>query len=260
MECLLGFGTGWEEHMITKNSWIQTNILERLNDKSIDFKVTFNFYKEKLSKTFKQACISAAKEISKKYPKIYLAYSGGLDSTYTAKVLKEAKVNFESITIELSDKELLKTYGQEVWRQIDSAGIFYVPVLLAARQVKEKGGILITGEHMLDEYSGNLKLVINDYDVICDALVDPNLVLPFFMYSEDIVYHMVKDHTLNGLKVRQKLYKDDRALPRNNIDRELHDLYFAMTNKLDPKVKRSVFVNRTDLLKGILDERVLLPV
>lgn len=77
------------------NHWWSAHI-ELLNNKVSLFDIKFNHSTIK-SITFQDACDHAAKLLDKKYNKLYLAMSGGLDSSFVAEVLYRNNISFTPI-------------------------------------------------------------------------------------------------------------------------------------------------------------------
>jgi len=203
--------------MATHNDWVKSNLKDRITNKKVDFKVDFNLYNFK-QMDFRSAANMTAKMISEKYPSVFLALSGGADSDFVLHVFVEnnlpikpiivktsgneteaayahhscRKFNIEPIIIELSDQTFMETYYKEIFLNLQCHGIYSVPGLTACKYAKENGGVLIIGEHMIDNDYSSIFPGMNEWDFINEAVVGEKYNIPFFMYTIELTYAMVE--------------------------------------------------------------------
>lgn len=254
--------------MLVEKNWITTNIRERLIDKSCDFKVEMKPYEtERFS--FRRSCDKTAKIINKKYHKIFLSLSGGLDSAYIFKILVENNIKFQPIivsvidnhnnqeeikrafklckehnivpeVIEITEIQYLKIYFKEIYTKLNGIGVFSVPILIAGQIASDQGGVLITGAHILqDNFKKDIVLGINEYATYVD-IINPNVLIPFFLYSVGTVYAILKNISevpINIVKLKQQLYdtKEDEIV--NLFSPKTQSLFMKMRIKNPPKYR-----------------------
>jgi hypothetical protein len=81
-----------------KNNWLTTSLCERSENNLCDFTMTINPYPFKQD-TFENNSNRVAKEICNMYDKVYIMYSGGLDSEHALKVFLENKLPVTPIIV-----------------------------------------------------------------------------------------------------------------------------------------------------------------
>lgn len=270
--------------MIIKNQWIRTNIFDRIGNKDADLNIAFKPYHESFSEDFKKACLGIAKQIKEEYNKVFLALSGGLDSSYVFKILVEEGVPFTPVIvvikgnrtnaievrhafelcmnthikpeiIKITEKDLMKIYFDDIWKPTGTYGVFAVPILLCAKYAKENNGILLFGEHILNDRGAEIGLIVNDYDFVVETVVGTDILLPFFIYSEDVVYNMINNPYYGKRNMRNLLYGDSRDIPQNHItDRKIDKIDKMMKNSLHPGTKRKYLIDRNKILKMMVSQ------
>ena len=87
--------------MFTKNNWLYSNIKQRIIDPSIDLFVNVNLKNITVKKLFfEDACDYNANQIKSNYDKkIYIAFSGGMDSEKIVRVFHRNKIDFLPIIV-----------------------------------------------------------------------------------------------------------------------------------------------------------------
>lgn len=257
--------------MIVENDWIQTNIRDRLTNENCDFKITISPYKFK-EYSFNIACKRAATNIGNKYDKIYLALSGGLDSSHVFKTFVKYEVDFIPVIvrikgnnsnrteieqaiklcnennikprlIEIDEKECLNTYYDKIFKTIKGYGIYSVAQYLIGLLAKEENAIVVTGENPINVYSAfKTDLSVSEWDYYID-LIDPNILIPFHMYSLEVVNAMVAfaiGNNLGPLQVRSKLYGSKYEPVTNEYtSTNLRQLTAGMINLIPKKLNTS---------------------
>lgn len=170
--------------------------------------------------SFHEAADVTARKIYAKYPKLYLALSGGADSDYVFRCLTRNNIPFEPILVrtsgntqelayafhlckmhnikpivlELPDADILEIYFEKVVKGISGYGLYCIPALLACNYAKEHDGVLIIGEHMLDtdKRNGNITPGMNEWDFYNELFVGEKYNIPFFNYTTELCYAMTK--------------------------------------------------------------------
>jgi hypothetical protein len=210
--------------MATHNDWIVSNIRERINDPTLDYKVKIVPYKFR-EYSFQDAADYTAKLIYEKHQKLYVALSGGADSefvlrcfhrnnipvtpilvrtsgneeelSYAYDVCDELKY-YDPVILDLSDSEYLTIYHQDVIKKLYGYGIYAIPSIVACRYAKEHDGILIIGEHLVEgekpDKNGIVRIrpATNEWDCYNEAFVGYEYNIPFFMYTLELSYAMIK--------------------------------------------------------------------
>ena len=235
--------------MATENDWIDSNIVERLLIPGLPFDVRLRPYPFR-EMSFQDAADYTAKRIYEKNKNIFVALSGGADSEFVVRVFhrnnipftpiiiktsgnfKELiwayrvcdKLDLKPVIIELTDSQYLKIYYEDVIKKIHGYGIFAVTSIFACRYARERDGVLVIGEHMIEgdkEDENGIKRIrpeMNEWDCYNEAVVGYEYNIPFFLYTMELCYAM-----LNSI--------DD--------DREQHDMWKCKLYGIDyrPKIE-----------------------
>lgn len=212
-------------------NWITTNVKEQRINPKLDFDVKFNI--EKVKKlNFQEAAIEVSKNISEKFhkDKLYLSFSGGMDSEFILKTFKTCKIPIlpiliksplnlieserairyckaENIKLEIIDLSLKQVIREIIQTLIDlNNGTPYglYPLLLS----KRIGNNFLTGN---GEPFHNQKTFYRhelfEHDYYTTTL--DNCPPPFFSYSPEIFKSMIRemDYNSNSLNLsKSKLY------------------------------------------------------
>jgi tRNA(Ile)-lysidine synthase TilS/MesJ len=104
--------------MATNNNWLKTNIRERLTNPEIDFKVFFDPQPYE-DMSFNHATKSVAYMIAEKYPKLFIAYSGGMDSEFVFHLFRKLKIEFTPIIVSSTSNTLETAYAFHECRKHD---------------------------------------------------------------------------------------------------------------------------------------------
>ena len=81
--------------------WFKHNLNKRSHGNVFDFNIEF-FGQSFECLSFKEACIRRAKQIGKEYKRLYLSYSGGMDSEFVLSVFIEAGIPIIPVAISTS--------------------------------------------------------------------------------------------------------------------------------------------------------------
>jgi len=266
--------------MATENNWVTNNLSSRFENPCCDLQVTIkpNSF-ERLN--FHDAADAAAHKIYKKYPKLFLSFSGGMDSDYVFHCLVRNRIPFQPIIvstsgnqlemqfaihtckqnniapiiINLSDKDLLEIYKKEVIDKLNSLGIGAIAGIVACRYAKERGGITIIGEHMLDNDDHNIWVGMNDWDFYNEVLVGVDYNVPFFYYTTDLTYAMIENiepMPIHEWKWNLYQYVGFRPIIEYKFNDKLNALVknFIEKRKCQPKTK-AILGPKLEILKQL---------
>jgi len=202
--------------MIVKDGWITTNIRDRLAKPTADFQVTIVSGRAREA-SFRAATEAAAVELGCNHGDIYLALSGGVDSLYVLDCFMRAHVTIKPVIVSVLDNPLnahetsyahracytfgiepielklteaahVRRFYSDIFKPIRGTGSFGLPSVMTAKLAKERGGIVVSGDGILLANERRcVKLGMNEWDVYSEALVEENLLCPFFVYSPEIV-------------------------------------------------------------------------
>lgn len=269
---------------MTKNNWFQTNLGDRKNG-LCDFEIKINPYKFK-AETFRESCDRLAKELSEKHNKLYVSYSGGLDSEFVLKTFIDLKLpitpilvstsfnqqelsyainfckenNMTPEIIEFSNEDLIKRLQDKTHKRNMFALLGGLPLIICD-YINDKGGKLVTGygEPFWTTRKGfnvdlkNLELCewdyyLNDYDETHPA--------GFFVYDIGVFYSLIKevDYTKNFNDAKIKLYN---LKPRDKMfwNQNFQDLAWQLNKNNKPNVY-SHHIHKDDLIK-LLEEYII---
>ena len=244
--------------MSTHNDWFRSNIRDRLIDPTFDLALEINPYPfEEMS--FREAADYTARLIYSKHKKIYVSLSGGADSEYTLRsfhrnnipvipIIVDTSGNKQELMyaykcceeleyppkiIEVKDDLFLMTYYNIVnW--ICGYGIYSVPSIIACKYARDMKGVLVIGEHVIDtdKNKNTIRPGANEWDFYNECFVGEEHTIPFFNYTAELAYALVKaisDEPLNVFKsktygtelrpIMKYEFGDKFNLVRNVIDR-----------------------------------------
>ena len=233
--------------MLTKNNWFNCNLIERINNPNIDFKVTINPYRFEIM-DFDNASEFVAKSIQKEYNNLYLGFSGGLDSDFIVTLLHELKIPFKPIIVNSNYNKLERSYAffkckkinlspividcteelyfniykKDIFSKFNGVGINAVPLLIAGYYCQKNNGTLISGEHIIDD-SDSIDLVsINEWDFYQDYIF--NKTIGLLNYTPEIVYSIVNSYDKTPTQeFKTKLFNlDFRPKFKNVFSEELN--------------------------------------
>ena len=203
--------------MTVENNWVQSNLQERFTNPSLDFAVTLNPNPITIM-PFHAASDYTARRIYERFPRLFLSFSGGADSEYvfhciyrnkipfTPIIVKTSgnaselayafhcckKYNIEPVVIELSDVDYIEIYKKQVIEQLSGCGLCAVPGIVACRYARDHGGVIIIGEHMIDNDDTSIWPGMNEWDFYNEVFVGEEYTIPFFYYTTDLAYAMIE--------------------------------------------------------------------
>ena len=218
--------------MATHNNWMTHNLKERFNDKNTPFNVNLNPY-QFLPMDFNEASDYTAKLIHQKYSKLFLSFSGGLDSDYVFHVLKRNNIPFDPIIVKtsgnsiemkyalhtckefnvtpiilnLNDNDYLEFLNLQVIQKISGRGLCAIPGIFACEYAKANSGICIIGEHMIDNDDQSIFPGMNEWDFYNEVFVGEDHNVPFFNYTVELTNAMIESINNDSIdEWKHKLY------------------------------------------------------
>jgi hypothetical protein len=204
--------------MATENNWLQNNLSERLLDNTINFALQLDTKPYKIM-SFDDAANYTADLIASKSSKIFIGFSGGMDSEFVFRrmvarghnvipVIVNTPINkYESayafricqqygikpVIIDKTPKELIMIFVEDIFKKLSGWGHDSVPGLLVGRYAEDHGGIMLMGEHIIDDNAGKMYVGANEWDFYNDVLVHPDNTHYFFTYTPELCCAMVKE-------------------------------------------------------------------
>jgi hypothetical protein len=260
---------------MTLNNWFDTTLKNRSKD-YCDFDFTIKPYTF-TPKPFLESCREQALTLSKTYDKLYVAYSGGLDSELVLKCFIEQDLPITPILLETPYNKIESEWAKEYChnnsiqlkilnlseeqfitelksRTIDKC----LPILLGGLPliigdyIKEDGGRLLTGygECLWPDLGKTNLLEFCEYDYYLDVHDDCH-PSGFLTYSLEVLHSLVNDIDMNidiqeaksklyGLNPRDKMYWRD----------DYRDIQRQLTPLLNFKIRK--YLNRDKFLESVL--------
>lgn len=269
---------------MTKQSWFKTNIKEVSNDFDKPFTVEWNLYKFK-PLTFKESTEFTINELTKRHQTLYVAFSGGYDSTYIVEQLFRHKVDFVPVIVDnpwttfeleyayywcnqhkikplvlsMNETDYIQTFADVFKKWGNCNGIAIIPVIYAGLKLRDKGN-LVTGTTILDDGKWNPKLVklFCSWDYYYE-LFDLNFEL-FFMDNLEIVdsiLNSIQDkHTRTDYfksELYQLPYMPKFTIVNQNLFQTLHNKIAEIPNQRE-KVNDAEFEMPAKALKRLLEK------
>jgi hypothetical protein len=200
--------------MLTHENWVTSNILERVNNPNVDFKVNL-----KLTKCHHLSFHAAANYTAKliPYEKKYVAFSGGADSEYVVRtfvrnnitftpviILIRGTNNFEilnalnvckelnltPVVLEFTEEQIFKVYISEIFKKLNGNGLWATPQLLVAKYAAQNQGVAVNGDYLVDTTDHPHVIWSCEVDGYYQDYLVPNVTVPFFHYTREIVRAM----------------------------------------------------------------------
>jgi hypothetical protein len=266
---------------MTKNNWFTTNINNRTPTNICDFKITINPYKFELS-DFHLNATRVAYELTDSYNKLYIGYSGGLDSEYVLKTFHKQNLPITPIIIdtpynkfenkwafnyckEINVKPEVLTFTEnEIVDKLKEKTIdrgFYsllggLPLILCD-EVNKIGGSLLTGYgdpftvipgHQ--SYSPiSTKLEFSEWDYYLDAY-DSSHPSGFFTYDLGLLYSLINqiNYSCHAQKAKYILYQLPERI-KMFWKKEFYTIFREMKTKID--VQYNYYIEKSVLSKDL---------
>jgi hypothetical protein len=274
--------------MATYKNWLTSNIVER-KDTGLDLKVTLTKIDEwELDTSFEEASINIVKTIANLNKPLYIGLSGGLDSEYVCRIFDEEyvsytpviietpgnqlelsyaykfckKYNKEPVIIKKTEADMLHHYYDEILVKCSGFGHNSVAMYIIGQYAKDRNGIFVMGEHLIDEKEkGGFNVGANEWDFYNDLILGEDNTHYFFNYTPEISYAMIRDFPiykdiqkckseLYGLEYRPKMIYQ-------YSDKYVSTLRILRHSKMLPHNPNFTFGDRDtylDLLKSMRDK------
>ena len=227
--------------MTVENNWIYSNLKDRYNDPLCDFKAHFNPRPFKIM-PFYDAAKDAAYKIANTNDNLFVSYSGGYDSEFILVLLHELKIpvtpiivsysgnsieiqyayymcrklNITPIVIDISEGLLMNIFINKVVKPINGSGIGVASEFITLSYAKNHGGMLLTGEHIIDDEDNITKASLCEWDFYLQILAQPGEAAGLLLYTPEITYAIANEFDgspvqdfksrLFGLSFRPKLH------------------------------------------------------
>lgn len=201
--------------MTVLNDWITHNLHDRFNDLSVGLEIKFHPYNFRPMDFHDAADFTAAK-IAEKHQNIFLSFSGGADSDYVFHCFQRNSINFTPIIvktsgnaiemayalhtcrkfnvtptiIDINNKEYMSIFAEDIIKKISGVGIEAIPGIVACRYAKSQNGILVIGEHMIDNDEENIWIGVNEWDYYNEIFVGDEYNIPFFNFTVEMAWAM----------------------------------------------------------------------
>lgn len=209
-------------------TWLKTNIRDRLENPSLDFKVEMDFSNEPIV-NFDYISHATAFNISSKHKSIYIGLSGGMDSEFVCKTFIEncqpftpvivdtpanqlevsyayhfcRKHDLEPIVINKTEKDLIEIFYEQIIKRLNGCGRNSVVSYIIGMYAKEQGGVFVQGEHIIDSQ----RYALHESDIYNIALIDEETTIPFFLHNSQICKSMCNQYDLGDpQEFKHKLY------------------------------------------------------
>jgi len=218
-----------ESDIMVYEDWISHNLLERAKTHNLDFKVSI-VSKEFDEMSFESASNYTANLISNVSPNIYVALSGGLDSEYVLTTFCRLGIQVTPIIAICEGNELERQYAFRVCKTLGvtpitieysnhdlvsgmvrvnkmfrGRAIYAITTFLLAEYIKDRDGILVTGDHFIDDDNPLDSVLCCEWDFYASILNDKNI--QFFLYTRELCYAMIKaTNTTDTQEFKSKLY------------------------------------------------------
>ena len=169
--------------------------------------------------SFQEASKRVVEKIVSKYENIFIPLSGGMDSEYVFECFKNHRftpiivdtpanklessyafrkckeTGIEPVVISLSEKELLLTYYEQIYKRMRGCGYNSTATYIAGKYAEEHNGNVIIAEGPtfgINNCSG-----LYEYDFYNDALIHEENSIYFFMYDIEIFSAMINEYRDN---------------------------------------------------------------
>lgn len=203
---------------MTKDNWITSNICDRLSNPSCNFEIQIKF-RPPVYVNFERAVKETAEEIARLGKKIYVGYSGGLDSEFVVKKLLQFNIPFTPVTVDtpgnkqeiayaksfyqenslnhilinVSEKEMVENFYKTIFTKLNGRGQNSTSNIVIGNYVESQGGLFLMAEHLLDGDS----IGANEWDFYNDAIFANGNTLHFFNYTPEICYSLIDSLDFN---------------------------------------------------------------
>ena len=206
--------------MNSEKNWMSDNLYERIKNPAVDYNIKLNIQKFKYL-CFHEAAEQVALKIANLYDKIYIGYSGGIDSEYVVSCFHRLKIPFKAIITKCSggeeeseyainfckrkniilehlickDSDLLEIFYNDIYKKLNGIGTETMPIIFASKYAKNNNGIFITGTNILgdgNEIVDETQCWLGEWDNYIPILIpDTAHTISFFNYTTQLLYSMI---------------------------------------------------------------------
>lgn len=228
--------------MYSYNDWFQTNVKNHVAGES-NFKVYLRPYQFK-SLDFHSAAKMTAELLYARHKKIYLAYSGGLDSEFILKTFLDngipitpvivltphnhiescyafrfcRKYSLTPVVLEYTEKQLLEAIYHIILSKVNHFSptcACFIHMLLVMKYAEENGGVMLCGEHPVSDQGKNEFHSIMGTDMTFEsgpfyyhALSNVDHPSAFYYHTLELFYAILHelDYTVHVNDAKTKLF------------------------------------------------------
>lgn len=276
------------DYMHSKDNWICDNLTDRRAGRTTPYKVTLNIkpFEELL---FDQASENVARELDKLYHRnIFIALSGGTDSSYIVNLFHRLNIPFTTIIIEYDDNseevkaandlalelklnviyvnvenEGLKHYIKQVIWGVNGVDMVHgLPCVIASKLIERHypKSVLILGDHLIgdgDDVIEEDMIYVHERSQYGHVMNNDIDVIDFFLYTPELSYSMIKyafdRKKSTWAELKAELYKQPlRKKIRAKINSEISE-YVATYSRRSTEDNVHVFGPIEQLIKQFED-------
>lgn len=265
--------------MTTNNNWFTTNLKDRTRENLCKLDITITPY-EFVKGDFYEMCNKQAQELSEHHNKLYLAYSGGLDSEFVLQVFNNLKLDITPVIVitpfNETESQYALTYCKE--RSIVPEIVHYTKndiidklkqksidrgyfsllgglPLVICDLVNQTGGKLITGYgdpfsitpglqpiHPISE-----RLEMSEWDYYLDTY-DNSHPSGFFTYSLEVFYSLLNQIKYD-IPTQMAKYKLYQLTPRKKMYWE--EEFYAIFRDIKIDVEYNYCIHKKELFRQL---------
>jgi hypothetical protein len=265
--------------MATKNNWFTTNLKDRTKENLCAFNITLTPY-EFTRGNFYEMCNNQATELYEHHDKLYLSYSGGLDSEFVLKVFNDLKLDITPVIVMTPYNDIETQYALKFCkeRSIIPEIVSYTETeivdrlkeksidrgyfsllgglpLIICDLVNQAGGKLLTGygdpftitpglqpTHPISE-----KLEMSEWDYYLDTY-DSNHPSGFFTHSLEVFYSLLNQirYDIPTQVAKYSLY---RLTPRMKM--YWKDEFYAIFREMKRDFDYNYYIQKTELFNQL---------
>ena len=255
--------------MYSQNSWFSTNIkLHSIGEQ--EFKVNIAPYKFNVM-NMNSAAKYTAELLYDKHKKIFVSYSGGLDSEFVLKSFVENNIpvtpvivltphnKFESnyaihycrknnitpILLQYSEKQLLEAVYRILLTRVKNVSPtcpYFIHMLIVMQYAEANGGVMLCGEHPISDYGKHDINSVMGKDITFQSgpfyynAISMDHPVGFYYHTLELFYATLKniDYTMQLNEAKSKLFGlDYRPKIENENDETYRSSIKTLINKME---------------------------
>lgn len=263
--------------MLVINNWVSCNLLDRLDNPSVNFSLNFTPYNFKPD-TFENCSKKACLDIGKTHNNLYIGLSGGLDSEYILRTFKQYNIpivpiiviassntkeaqyafkvcdelSIKPIVLPVEEEHLIASFYHYIKKPLNGVGYRASTAILAALYVKQVSGTIITGDHLLLEgdslVSPDAFAATNEWDFYINCVVPEVKNINYFLYTPELLYSMIPNNGITWDHFRSKLYGIDYRKKIQPVFTDKAMEYFYRLNNTYPKHRSGIVYSQKEYL------------